>query len=112
MILENAAVRAAAVSSLAKFAAKVDTLRPSIQVLLKRSLNDGDDEASRDYMLLMGNMMTKDVVLFACKNTHSFMNIPDVLYYTCLQARTGTSTRTVCYQMLLKITLMYVMWKC
>eukprot|EP00611_Tribonema_gayanum_P013774 TRINITY_DN24994_c0_g1_i2.p1 TRINITY_DN24994_c0_g1~~TRINITY_DN24994_c0_g1_i2.p1 ORF type:complete len:854 (-),score=272.22 TRINITY_DN24994_c0_g1_i2:124-2685(-) len=44
VILENAAVRAAAVSSLAKFAAKVPSLRPSITVLLKRSLADEDDE--------------------------------------------------------------------
>ncbi|CAM9356473.1 unnamed protein product [Phaeothamnion confervicola] len=44
VILENAAVRAAAVSALAKFAARVPSLRPSIRVLLRRSLVDEDDE--------------------------------------------------------------------
>jgi coatomer protein complex subunit gamma len=44
VILENAAVRAAAVSSLAKFAANCPSLRSSIMTLLKRSLIDEDDE--------------------------------------------------------------------
>jgi hypothetical protein len=44
VILENAAVRAAAVSSLNHFAANVPSLRASISVLLKRSVNDEDDE--------------------------------------------------------------------
>jgi len=44
VILENAAVRAAAVSALAKFAANCPSLRSSILALLKRSLIDEDDE--------------------------------------------------------------------
>jgi len=44
VILENSVVRAAAVSTLAKVAAHVPSLRPSIAVLLKRSLQDEDDE--------------------------------------------------------------------
>jgi len=44
VILENPAVRAAAVSALAKFAAKVPSLRSSIVTLLKKSLSDEDDE--------------------------------------------------------------------
>lgn len=44
VILENATVRAAAVSSLAQFGALVQDLRPRIQVLLKRALHDNDDE--------------------------------------------------------------------
>lgn len=44
VILENAAVRAAAVSALAKFAASCPSLRSSIMTLLKRSLCDEDDE--------------------------------------------------------------------
>eukprot|EP00904_Undaria_pinnatifida_P003330 jgi/Undpi1/12999/HiC_scaffold_7.g02663.m1 len=44
VILENAAVRAAAVPALAKFAARLPSLRASIRVLLKRSLLDDDDE--------------------------------------------------------------------
>jgi coatomer protein complex subunit gamma len=44
LILENATVRAAAVQTLARFGAAVDALRPSVLVLLKRCLADGDDE--------------------------------------------------------------------
>jgi coatomer protein complex subunit gamma len=44
VILENAVVRAAAVSALSKFAAQCPSLRTSIMTLLKRSLIDEDDE--------------------------------------------------------------------
>lgn len=44
IILENATVRAAAVSSLAKFGALVHELQPRITVLLRRALYDNDDE--------------------------------------------------------------------
>lgn len=44
VILENATVRAAAVSSLAQFGALVEDLRPRIQILLQRALHDNDDE--------------------------------------------------------------------
>lgn len=44
VILENSAVRAAAVSALAKFAASCPSLRTSIMTLMKRSLMDEDDE--------------------------------------------------------------------
>lgn len=44
LILENAQVRAAAVSSLAKFGAHCDELLPQILVLLERSTLDTDDE--------------------------------------------------------------------
>lgn len=44
VILENSAVRAAAVSALAKFAAQCPSLRTSVMTLLKRSLMDEDDE--------------------------------------------------------------------
>ena len=44
VILENSAVRAAAVSALAKFAASCPSLRTSIMTLLQRSLLDEDDE--------------------------------------------------------------------
>lgn len=46
VILENATVRAAAVSSLAQFGALVEELRPRVQVLLKRALHDNDDEVT------------------------------------------------------------------
>eukprot|EP00980_Cylindrotheca_fusiformis_P012278 scaffold3001_cov122-Cylindrotheca_fusiformis.AAC.3 len=44
VILENSAVRAAAVSALSKFAAQCPSLRTSVMTLLKRSLMDEDDE--------------------------------------------------------------------
>ncbi|XP_064632835.1 coatomer subunit gamma-2-like [Lineus longissimus] len=44
VILENAAVRAAAVTALAKFGAHCEGLLPSVLVLLRRSLLDTDDE--------------------------------------------------------------------
>lgn len=44
VILENAVVRAAAVSALGKFAVAQPSLRPSIAVLLRRCLFDSDDE--------------------------------------------------------------------
>lgn len=44
VILENAVVRAAAVATLGTFATRVKELRPSIIVLLRRSLSDEDDE--------------------------------------------------------------------
>ena len=43
IILENATVRAAAVSSLANFGS-VEELKPKVLVLLKRALFDNDDE--------------------------------------------------------------------
>jgi len=44
VILENSAVRAAAVAALSKFAARCPSLRMSIMTLLKRSVDDEDDE--------------------------------------------------------------------
>jgi coatomer protein complex subunit gamma len=44
VILENATVRAAAISALARFATQVPTIRESVCVLLRRSLLDEDDE--------------------------------------------------------------------
>ena len=44
IILENATVRAAAVTSLAKFGAQVPSLRTNIITLLRRCVHDADDE--------------------------------------------------------------------
>jgi coatomer protein complex subunit gamma len=44
VVLENATVRASAVSALAKFGIQLNYLRPSIIVLLERCLYDNDDE--------------------------------------------------------------------
>jgi len=63
VILENSAVRAAAVSALAKFAAKCPSLRTSVMTLLKRSLMDEDDE-TRDrttiVVTILENAMEKN----------------------------------------------------
>ncbi|XP_010254880.1 PREDICTED: coatomer subunit gamma-2 [Nelumbo nucifera] len=56
VILENATVRASAVSTLAKFGAMVDFLKPRIFVLLRRCLFDSDDEV-RDRATLYLNML-------------------------------------------------------
>eukprot|EP00591_Stephanopyxis_turris_P008575 CAMPEP_0195517586 /NCGR_PEP_ID=MMETSP0794_2-20130614/11021_1 /TAXON_ID=515487 /ORGANISM="Stephanopyxis turris, Strain CCMP 815" /LENGTH=941 /DNA_ID=CAMNT_0040646409 /DNA_START=44 /DNA_END=2869 /DNA_ORIENTATION=+ len=58
VILENAAVRAAAVEALAKFAARLPSLRASILSLLQRSLADEDDE-TRDRAALAVAVLTK-----------------------------------------------------
>jgi coatomer protein complex subunit gamma len=52
-MLENSAVRAAAIGSLAKFAASCPSLRASIVTLLKRGLEDEDDETRDRTTLLM-----------------------------------------------------------
>ncbi|MCO5558657.1 hypothetical protein L7F22_012243 [Adiantum nelumboides] len=44
VILENATVRASAISALAKYGAFVESLKPRILVLLRRCLSDNDDE--------------------------------------------------------------------
>ncbi|GIL83130.1 hypothetical protein Vretimale_11463 [Volvox reticuliferus] len=51
IILENATVRAAAVSALANFGAACEALRPRTIVLLRRALSDNDDEV-RDRAML------------------------------------------------------------
>jgi len=58
VILENSSVRAAAVSALAKFAAKCPSLRTSVMTLLKRSLADEDDE-TRDRTALSVTVLEK-----------------------------------------------------
>ncbi|ORZ41648.1 adaptin N terminal region-domain-containing protein [Catenaria anguillulae PL171] len=44
VILENSNVRAAAVTALASFGARVDSVRPTVRVLLSRCTDDPDDE--------------------------------------------------------------------
>ncbi|GFQ00970.1 coatomer subunit gamma-2 [Phtheirospermum japonicum] len=56
VILENATVRASAVSTLAKFGAMIDTLKPRVFVLLRRCLFDTDDEV-RDRATLYLNTL-------------------------------------------------------
>uniref|UniRef100_A0A7C8ZUJ1 Coatomer subunit gamma n=1 Tax=Opuntia streptacantha TaxID=393608 RepID=A0A7C8ZUJ1_OPUST len=59
VILENATVRASAVSTLAKFGAMVDSLKPRIFTLLRRCLFDSDDEV-RDRATLYLEMLGGD----------------------------------------------------
>ncbi|XP_020256257.1 coatomer subunit gamma-2 [Asparagus officinalis] len=59
VILENATIRACAVSTLAKFGALVDALKPRIFVLLRRCLFDIDDEV-RDRATLYLNTLGGD----------------------------------------------------
>lgn len=63
VILENSAVRAAAVSALSKFAAQCPSLRHSITTLLKRSLNDEDDE-TRDRSALAVTVIEEAMISF------------------------------------------------
>uniref|UniRef100_A0A7S1GPQ2 Coatomer subunit gamma n=1 Tax=Cyclophora tenuis TaxID=216820 RepID=A0A7S1GPQ2_CYCTE len=63
VILENSAVRAAAVSALAKFAAHCPSLRTSVMTLLRRSLNDEDDE-TRDRAAIAVSVIDDAMVKF------------------------------------------------
>jgi coatomer subunit gamma len=58
VILENAMVRAAAVSTLGIFATKLPELRPSIVILLRRSLSDEDDEVRDRAAILLHSFET------------------------------------------------------
>ena len=62
VILENAAVRASAVSALAKFATQCEDLRPQIVPLLQRCTDDDDDEV-RDRACLYLSMLGAQVML-------------------------------------------------
>lgn len=59
VILENATVRASAVSTLAKFGSVVDSLKPRIFTLLRRCLFDSDDEV-RDRATLFLELLEGD----------------------------------------------------
>ena len=58
LILENAVVRAAAVSALARFGLQVESLRPSVIVLIRRAIADNDDEV-RDRATFFVNLLEK-----------------------------------------------------
>ncbi|KAF5841268.1 hypothetical protein DUNSADRAFT_13722 [Dunaliella salina] len=59
IILENATVRAAAVSSLASFGAQVESLRPRVVTLLQRALLDNDDEVRDRATLYLAQLSGK-----------------------------------------------------
>ncbi|XP_024367632.1 coatomer subunit gamma-2 [Physcomitrium patens] len=60
VILENATVRASAVSALARFGAVVEGLRPRILILLRRCLYDNDDEV-RDRATLYLSLLSDEL---------------------------------------------------
>ena len=63
VILENAAVRAAAVTALAKFGAHCEELLPSVTVLLRRSQLDTDDEVRDRATFFLNILETKQKAL-------------------------------------------------
>lgn len=77
VILENSAVRAAAVSALTKFAASCPSLRVSILALLKRSLMDEDDE-TRDRAALAVATIEAALVMYPYEPTPEDMDPEDV----------------------------------
>jgi len=60
VILENASVRAAAITALTKFAAQLPALQTSVKVLLRRSLRDDNDEV-RDRTTLALRLLGDDL---------------------------------------------------
>ncbi|KAL0725985.1 hypothetical protein Bca4012_022078 [Brassica carinata] len=70
--LENATVRAAAVSTLAKFGFMVDSLKPRITILLKRCIYDSDDEV-RDRATLFLSLLGGDGTVDNDKDSKEFL---------------------------------------
>ena len=64
LILENAQIRAAAVSSLAKFGASCEDLLPNIMILLERSTTDSDDEVRDRAVYYLNVLRTKQLSLY------------------------------------------------
>lgn len=60
VILENAVVRAAAVSTLSTLAVRVPDLRQSVLILIKRSLSDEDDEVRDRAIMAVKSLETSD----------------------------------------------------
>ncbi|GAA0144196.1 vesicle coat protein [Lithospermum erythrorhizon] len=73
VILENATVRAAAVSTLAKFGALVDSLKPRIFVLLRRCLFDNDDEVRDRATLYLNTLGGDGTVVETDKDVKEFL---------------------------------------
>uniref|UniRef100_A0A8C1AI97 Coatomer subunit gamma n=1 Tax=Cyprinus carpio carpio TaxID=630221 RepID=A0A8C1AI97_CYPCA len=65
VVLESEAVRAAAVSALAKFGAQNDDLLPSVLVLMKRCMMDSDDEVRDRATFYMNVLQQKQKALNA-----------------------------------------------
>ncbi|OXB58052.1 hypothetical protein ASZ78_007711 [Callipepla squamata] len=65
VVLENEAVRAAAVSALAKFGAQNENLLPSILVLLQRCMMDSDDEVRDRATFYLNVLQQRQIALNA-----------------------------------------------
>nr|XP_048692687.1 coatomer subunit gamma-2 isoform X3 [Caretta caretta] len=65
VVLENEAVRAAAVSALAKFGAQNESLLPSILVLLQRCMMDSDDEVRDRATFYLNVLQQRQIALNA-----------------------------------------------
>uniref|UniRef100_A0A1D1YJH0 Coatomer subunit gamma n=1 Tax=Anthurium amnicola TaxID=1678845 RepID=A0A1D1YJH0_9ARAE len=90
VILENATVRAAAVSTLAKFGALVDLLKPRIFVLLRRCLYDIDDEVRDRATLYLNTLGDEGIIGKTDKDVNEFLfsslDIPLINLETSLQS--------------------------
>ncbi|KAK3022029.1 hypothetical protein RJ639_047419 [Escallonia herrerae] len=73
VILENATVRASAVSTLAKFGAMVDSLKPRIFILLRRCLFDSDDEVRDRATLYLSTLGGDGSVVETDKDVKEFL---------------------------------------
>jgi len=95
VILENATVRASAVSALAKFGAQVEYLRPRVIILLKRCLHDNDDEV-RDratfYLSALGAGEEPEVASVAMPLILGGLNTPLLNLENALREYTAGST--------------------
>uniref|UniRef100_A0A1D1YI63 Coatomer subunit gamma n=1 Tax=Anthurium amnicola TaxID=1678845 RepID=A0A1D1YI63_9ARAE len=89
VILENATVRAAAVSTMAKFGAMVDSLKPQILVLLRRCVYDIDDEVRDRATLYLNTLGGEDAIGKTDEDVKEFLfgslDIPLVNLETSLQ---------------------------
>ncbi|WOH04633.1 hypothetical protein DCAR_0624044 [Daucus carota subsp. sativus] len=73
VILENATVRASAVSTLAKIGAMVDSLKPRIFTLLRRCLYDSDDEVRDRATLYISTLEGDGTVVESDKDVKEFL---------------------------------------
>lgn len=93
VILENAEVRAAAVTSLAKFGAHCDTLLPSILVLLSRCMMDSDDEV-RDRATFYYHVLKKEDKTLSAGYISNHLNVSVVGLERALVGYLGDDTST------------------
>uniref|UniRef100_A0A8C4I7L5 Coatomer subunit gamma n=1 Tax=Dicentrarchus labrax TaxID=13489 RepID=A0A8C4I7L5_DICLA len=78
VVLESEAVRAAAVSALAKFGAQNDDLLPSVLVLMQRCMMDSDDEVRDRATFYMNVLQQKQKALNAAYIFNGKDSLPDI----------------------------------